>query len=83
MLAFNCKVDDVYITGEQPVMQQLIKFIFSPLAFALGFLWPLTTQLLIAGGVIPSGWTAIAVGAAIAIPWGVMAQIRGSWIWIK
>ena len=64
-------------------MQQLIKFLFSPLAFALGFLWPLTTQLLITGAVVPSGWTAIDVGAAIAIPWGVMAQIRGSWIWIK
>ena len=64
-------------------MQQLIKFLFSPIAFALGFLWPLITQLLIATDMMPAGGQAILVGAAIALPWGLMAQLRGSWIWIK
>ncbi len=64
-------------------MQQIIKFIFSPIAFALGFVWPLITQVLIAGSLVAPGWTAIAVGAAIAIPWGLVAQFKGSWIWIR
>ena len=64
-------------------MQQAIKFLFSPLAFAVGFLWPLTTQILLAAGVVQAGGFAIGIGAAVAITWGVMAQVRGSWIWIK
>ncbi len=64
-------------------MQQLIKFIFSPTAFALGFLWPLLTQLMVTTQVMAAGWPAILLGAAIALPWGLMAQFRGSWIWIK
>ena len=64
-------------------MQQLIRFLFSPMAFALGFLWPLMTQVLLTVGLVQAGWTAIAAGAAMAIPWGLMAEIRGSWLWIK
>lgn len=64
-------------------MQQVIKFLFSPLAFALGFLWPLFTQIIIAAGLLPAGGLAIGIGAAVAISWGLMAQLRGSWIWIK
>ncbi len=64
-------------------MQQIIKFLFSPIAFALGFLWPLMTQVMIAAELVAPGLLAIAVGAAIAIPWGIVAQVRGSWIWIR
>ena len=64
-------------------MQRLIKFLFTPMAFALGFLWPLVTQVLIAAGLAAPGVPAVIVGAAIALPWGLMAQIRGSWLWIK
>lgn len=64
-------------------MQSMIRFILSPLAFALGLLWPLITQGLIAAEIMPPGWTAIAVGAAVAVPLGVMAQVRGSWLWIR
>ena len=53
------------------------------MAFAIGFLWPLATQAMIAVELIPAGWTAILVGAAITIPFGLMAQFRGSWIWVK
>lgn len=64
-------------------MQQIIRFIFSPLAFALGFLWPLSTQILSATGMVDPGWSAVLYGAVIAIPLGLIAQFRGSWIWIK
>ena len=64
-------------------MQQIIKFIFSPIAFGLGFVWPLIAQVLLAAGLVADGWTAIAVAACIAVPWGLIAQFKGSWIWIK
>ncbi len=64
-------------------MQQLFRLLLSPMAFAIGFIWPLATQTIIAMEIIPAGWMAIAVGAAIAIPLGIMAQVRGSWIWIR
>ena len=64
-------------------MQSIIRFILSPMAFALGFLWPLVTQLLIATALVPAGGSAIAIGAAVAVPWGLMAQFRGSWLWIR
>lgn len=64
-------------------MQHIIKFIFSPLAFALGFLWPLLTQVGVSLGLLPMGVTGIVVGGSIAIALGLMAQLRGSWIWIK
>ena len=64
-------------------MQTAIKLILSPLAFAIGFLWPLITQVLVAADLMPAGWPAIAAGAAIALTLGVIAQLRGSWIWIK
>ncbi len=64
-------------------MQQLVKVFLSPLAFAIGFLWPLATQVLLAGEIMTSGWPVWAVSAAIVLPFALMAQFRGSWIWIK
>ncbi|MCR9261077.1 MAG: hypothetical protein NXH95_15235 [Pseudomonadaceae bacterium] len=64
-------------------MQQVIKFLFSPLAFAVGFLWPLFSQILLASQTVESNGLAISIGAVVAIGWGLMAQVRGSWIWIK
>ena len=64
-------------------MQQIIRFVFTPIAFALGFIWPLVSQLLVSADLVAPGWSAIAVGAVVAIAWGLMAQFRGSWIWIK
>ncbi len=64
-------------------MESFIKFLLSPMAFAIGFLWPLITQSLVALGYAESGWFAVVLGAIIAIPFGVMAQFRGSWIWIR
>ena len=64
-------------------MKQLFGAILSPMAFCLGFLWPLASQSAIALELVAPGWTAVALGAALAIPFGLMAQFRGSWIWIK
>ena len=64
-------------------MKYLFGALLSPLAFALGFLWPLVTQSAIALGFVEPGWTAIAIGAAVAIPFGLLAQLRGSWVWLK
>ena len=68
-------------------MQQLSKLFFSvllsPLAFAIGFLWPLATQIAIGMEWFTPGWQAILCGAAIALPFGLLAQFRGSWLWIR
>ena len=64
-------------------MQPLIRILFSPMVFAIGFLWPLITQAGQAAGLLDPGWQAIVVGALVAIPWGVMAQLRGSWMWVR
>lgn len=64
-------------------MQRLIGILFSPMAFAVGFLWPLTTQSALALGLTTAGTQAIMLGAAVALPLGLLAQLRGSWVWIK
>ena len=64
-------------------MKQIFKLLLSPMAFAIGFLWPLSIQSLVALGWASAGWQAILIGAAIAMPFGVLAQMRGSWLWIK
>ena len=64
-------------------MKHLISALFSPMAFALGFLWPLSWQVVTALELAETGLPAIAIGAAVAIPLGLMAQFRRSWIWIK
>ena len=64
-------------------MELFYRLLLSPMAFAVGFLWPLATQSLVALGYMDAGLPAIAAGAAVAIPFGIMAQVRGSWVWIK
>lgn len=64
-------------------MERLLKLFFSPMAFAIGFLWPLATQTLTAAALLPAGLPSILAGAVIAFAFGLMAQFRGSWIWIR
>ena len=64
-------------------MQQVVKILFSPMAFAVGFLWPLVTQVLIAAEWMTAGAQVWIVSAAIVLPFALMAQFRGSWIWLK
>ena len=51
-------------------------FHWGPLIFAVLFLWPLAAQVLGRLGVDH----ATAIGAALALPYGVLAQWRGRWI---
>lgn len=64
-------------------MQQVLKIFFSPMAFAAGFLWPLTAQVLAATAIMAPGWQLWLVAALIVAPFALMAQLRGSWLWIK
>ncbi len=64
-------------------MELVFKVLLSPMAFAIGFIWPLITQSVIAMHWLPEGVTAILAGAVVAFFLGLTAQLRGSWIWIK
>jgi len=61
----------------------LIKYLFSPIVFALGFFAPLIAQSLTLLDVSFYGIDNLIVGLVIAALFGVMAQTRGSWIWIR
>lgn len=63
-------------------MQKLIKGYFSPLLFGLAFLAPLIAQSLTALG-ISAGAPALGIGLAVGGVLGLMAQLRGSWLWVK
>ena len=64
-------------------MKIIVSVLFSPMTFALGFLWPLFTQLIVPLQLVSSGWPANLTGAVIATSLGLLAQLRGSWVWIK
>jgi hypothetical protein len=65
------------------LMEHLLKFLLSPWAWAIGFLWPLAAQTLIAAEVMASGLTAWAAGAVIAMALALVVHFKGSWLWIK
>ena len=56
---------------------QILKILFSPVVFALGFLTPLFTQMLNALAFEFAGMPNLAVGLAIALALGITAQVRG------
>ena len=62
---------------------KLVKYLFSPLVFGLGFLAPLIAQTLTALDVSFLGTSNLVVGIVIGGLLGLIAQFRGSWIWIK
>ena len=64
-------------------METVLNFLVSPWAWAMGFLWPLATQTLIAAEVMASGLTAWAAGAVIAMALALVVHFKGSWLWIK
>ncbi|MEO0982800.1 MAG: hypothetical protein AAFX03_09140 [Pseudomonadota bacterium] len=56
-------------------------FEFGPLLFGLGFLAPLTAQIIFrAGWTPPLGAEPLLVGLAVGGLWGLYAQIKGSWL---
>lgn len=57
-------------------------FRFGPLLFGLGFLAPLFCELIeLSGAALPFGMAPIAAGLILGGGLGLMAQLRGSWIW--
>ena len=64
-------------------MAQLIKsiFYFGPLIFGIGFLSPLTSQIIQAvGWTPPFGLSPLMTGLLVGGTLGVIAQYRGRWI---
>ncbi len=60
-------------------LRKLIHYL--PLLFGLGFIAPLTAQLMVAFGIAgPLGFTPLAVGLAFGGAWGLYAQLRGRWV---
>ena len=64
-------------------MQSLIKLLFSPLAFGVGFLAPLVAQSLELASVSTGAVPPIVIGLLVGVGLGLMAQLRGSWICLK
>ncbi|MEO9467684.1 hypothetical protein [Parasphingorhabdus sp.] len=57
-------------------------FAFAPLMWGLGFLAPLTAQIInVAGWTTPMGLSPLAFGCILGGVWGLYAQIRGTWLW--
>ena len=62
---------------------KLIQVFFSPIGFAIGFLTPLIAQGLIYFDIAENWKIAYSVGILVALFFGLMAQTRGSWMWLK
>jgi hypothetical protein len=62
---------------------KLIQVFFSPIGFAIGFLAPLVAQGLLYFDIAENWKIAYSVGILVALFFGLMAQTRGSWIWLK
>ena len=62
---------------------KLIELLLSPIAFSIGFLAPLLAQVLLAINTELSTPIAYGTGLAISISLGIVAQSRGSWLWVK
>ncbi|MEO0439494.1 MAG: hypothetical protein AAF067_01335 [Pseudomonadota bacterium] len=57
-------------------------FEFAPLLWGLGFLAPLTAQILeVMDWTAPWGLSPLGFGFIIGGIWGLYAQIRGTWLW--
>jgi hypothetical protein len=64
-------------------MQMILKILLSPFVFGVGFVAPLIAQSLSALGVLPWGIESILIGLGAGAALGLIAQLRGSWVWIK
>jgi len=62
---------------------KLLEYLFSPLVFSIGFVSPLIAQILIASNLVSDQTTAYGVGLGVGLAFGITAQIRGSWLWVK
>lgn len=64
-------------------MIKIAKVLLSPTVFAIGFLWPLWATVLHRLAWFEAGEQTWLIAAIILIPFTLMAQFRGSWIWFK
>lgn len=59
-------------------------FKFGPLIFGVGFMAPLFAELFAQAGMsLPFGLTPLLAGLLLGGGLGLIAQVRGSWIWQK
>lgn len=66
------------------MLMGLIKTIFDygSLIFAVGFLWPLFSEIIIAAGWVPPlGLSPLQAALVPALLLGLVAQTRGTWLW--
>ena len=63
-------------------IKKLIGVLFSPVVFGLGFIAPLVAQTLTRLDV-SMGIENVYVGLIAGLSLGLMAQFRGSWVWMK
>jgi hypothetical protein len=64
-------------------MQQALKAVFfiMPFLFGVGFIAPVTAELLVLAGVqSPLGLTPVGFGLLFGGLWGLYATIKGSWL---
>ena len=64
-------------------MQQALKAIFfvMPLLFGIGFIAPVTAELIsLAGTTPPLGVSPLGLGLVLGTLWGGYATIKGSWL---
>ena len=62
---------------------KFISWIFSPAFFGVAFLGPLLGQSMVAVGLMSNDYLTMGLGLLLGAAWGLMAQLRGSWIWIR
>ena len=62
---------------------KLVGWFFSPFVFGLAFLGPLLSQSLVALNIAPNTITTLVICLLLGAGYGLVAQYRGSWLWIK
>lgn len=68
---------------EMDYLMKVVSFFFSPFVFGIGFLAPLIAQIIDLWGVPTGDVNSLIVGLILGGVLGLMAQLRGSWLWIK
>jgi hypothetical protein len=64
-------------------MELLLRLIFSPITFGLLFLAPLIAQCMTAIDLQLFAIPNLLLGLVIGGAWGLIAKLKGSWLWIK
>ena len=64
-------------------VEKFLKVLFSPVVWSLAFVWPLGAQIMLSSGVLADTGYAYGIAGVVALSLGLMAQLRGSWIWLK